>query len=188
MTTFLAVLTGGGLAAIGGLLSGLLTNWLSDKRDQRKYEHERAMALDARRQDRLEKAYLELLGFLAHKARWALSVRPNLGSVEAPDPFLEDVQVGTLVEAYGSLEVRELLSNWNDYATSLANVADGRADIAMEEKWLRRSPQLEKWVRSSPELDDEAKRELAIEAYRDEMFRVEEAIQDKVRRELAGEA
>jgi hypothetical protein len=26
--TFLALLTGGGLAVIGGLLSGLMTNWL----------------------------------------------------------------------------------------------------------------------------------------------------------------
>jgi hypothetical protein len=33
MTTFLAILTGGGLAALGGLLSGLVTNWLGDKRD-----------------------------------------------------------------------------------------------------------------------------------------------------------
>jgi hypothetical protein len=64
MTTFLAILTGGGLAAVCGLISGLLTNWLGDKRDQRKYEHERAMALDARRQERLEKAFLELLGLV----------------------------------------------------------------------------------------------------------------------------
>jgi hypothetical protein len=113
MTTFLAILTGGGLAALGGLLSGLITNWLGDKRDQRKYEHERAMALEARRQERLEQAYIELLGYLSHYAEWARSAQRLLGEPPAPpDPLPREElnRVEALVEAYGSEEIRRLLS------------------------------------------------------------------------------
>lgn len=84
MNTFKTLLTGGGLTAIGVVLAGLVTNWLGAKRDQRRYEneqamaaqaqgHERAMALEARRQKRLEQTYIELLGYPSHYAEWAKS-------------------------------------------------------------------------------------------------------------------
>ena len=112
MTTFLAILTGGGLAALGGLLSGLVTNWLGDKRDQRKYEHERAMALETRRQQRLEQAYIELLGYLSYHAEWARSV----GAVQGPDPLpREDIRrIEARIEAYGSPKVRGMLQEWRE--------------------------------------------------------------------------
>src|SRR6266511_3463205 len=104
--------TGGGLVAAGvvaGSLAGaLLTNWLGVRRDQRTHEHdqamareahshERAMALQAARhrqemaqearcQERLEKAYLELLTYLSHFLDWAKSVQPIWGPVPMPDP------------------------------------------------------------------------------------------------------
>jgi hypothetical protein len=88
MTIFLAILTGGGLAALGGVLSAWVTNRLGEKRDQRKYEHERNMALETRRHERLEQAYIELLGYLAHHAEWASSVERLMRmEVAPPDPL-----------------------------------------------------------------------------------------------------
>ncbi len=60
MSTSITLLAGGGLLAAGGLLGSLLDNWLGSKRDQRTHAHERQMAQEARRQDRLERAYTEL--------------------------------------------------------------------------------------------------------------------------------
>ena len=57
MNTFLAVLTGGGLAAAGGLPGGWLSNWLGGKRDRRAHAHEQQMAQEALAQERLERTY-----------------------------------------------------------------------------------------------------------------------------------
>jgi len=177
MATFLAILTGGGLAVLGGLLSGWVSNWLGDKRDQRKYAHEQAMAAEARRQERLEQAYIELLGYLSHHAEWAVSVRPFFETIEAPDPLprAEVRRVAALVEAYGSPEVRRLLSDWREHAEKLA---EADAIIGVVER--SRQP--------GQELDAEARDEQkAIPAYREAMLQAEEAIQDRVRQELADE-
>jgi hypothetical protein len=181
MTTLQTLLTGGGLAALGGLLSGLITNWLGDRRDQRKYGHERVMALDARRQDRLEQAYIELLAFLAHHAAWAKSVQPKLGPIEAPDPLprQEVWRVDALVEAHGSPEVRGLMREWRMHAGKLAD-----ADITikmMQERMdeLGMNQQLQdQWLREQE----------AIPTYRKTLFDTAKAIREQVRRELAGEA
>lgn len=192
MTTVRTMLTSGGLVALGAVLGavlgGLITNWLGERRDQRRYEHERAMAeqaqqheramaRDARRQERLERAYLELLGFLSHHARWALSVRPLIGPVEAPDPLPADEvrRVESLVEMHGSLEVRALMREWRARAQKLA---DADATIGAVERSRR----------PSKEMDDQARDEhKAIPAYREAMFDAAEAIRGRVRQELAGE-
>src|SRR6266508_1372088 len=80
-TTFLTLMTGGGLAVVGGLVSGMLPNWLSAKRDQRTHEHEQVMAREARRQERLEQTYIELLTYLSHHLDWAKSIRPMWGPI-----------------------------------------------------------------------------------------------------------
>ena len=139
MSTLQTWLTSGGLVAlgavIGAVLGGVITNWLGDRRDRRRYaheqtmaaqaqRHEQAMAVEARRQERLERTYHELLGYLKHHADWALAVRPLTGPVEVP-----------------------------------------------------------------PELTrEEVRRVEALKAYRDAMVDAAEAIRERVRQELAGEA
>jgi hypothetical protein len=175
MTTFLAILTGGGLALLGGLLSGLLTNWLGDKRDQRKYEHERAMAMDARRQERLEQAYIELLAYLPHQAAWARPVRPFRGTVQAdPMSFKEVKRIEALVEAHGSEEVRRLLQQWRE---CWQKIDDEVAAIGLKEK-----------PTPGQELEDEARLMLLGKSgYLEAMMDAAEAVRERVRQELAGE-
>ena len=181
MTTFLAVLTGGGLAALGGLLSGLVTNWLGDKRDQRKYGHERAMALEARRQQRLEQAYVELLTYLAGHAAWARGVRPLVATAvtvtQAQDPLVDEQanRVEALVAAYGSEEVLQLLDEWIQRAHSFA-----AADATVAE--------MEAWNKPGQQLDPETRKVLtAIPGYREAMVKADHAVRKRVRQELAGE-
>jgi hypothetical protein len=88
MHTFLFLLAGGGLIATGSLLTGFLTNRHDANRDKRRYEHEETTAREALRQERLEKAYLELGMYLSRYADWARSVRPLWGPIPAPDRCL----------------------------------------------------------------------------------------------------
>jgi hypothetical protein len=178
MTTFLAILTGGGLAALGGLLSGLVTNWLGDKRDRRKYEHERAMALEARRQERLEQSYIELLGFLSHYAEWMGSVRRLLGQqVPLPDPPPREElnRVMVLLEAYGSQEVRRRLGEWRSCAEKLQAFDAGLPLVPLHDE---ADAEAEAWARDPIKLKA-AQREAALKA--------DKAIRDRIRQELAGE-
>ena len=173
MSTFLTLLTGGGLAVLGGLLS----DWIGARRDKRRYEHEQVMAREARRQERLEQAYIELLTYLSRYWDWAKSVRPMWGSIPAPDPLppQDRWRMEALVTAHGSPEVRRLLRQWNERAAKIDN-AD--ATIRMVER--SKAP--------SQQLDDEAQREhLALRDYKQAMFQTDEAIRDQVHRELAGE-
>src|SRR5258708_22998545 len=125
MGPFLTLLTGGGLvaagAAVGGVLSAWLSNRLGAKRDERSYSHQREMAREARRQDRLDQAYTELGTYLSRYADWARSVQPFWGPVPAPDPLppAERWRVETLVTQYGSSDVRRLLERWGEQATKI---------------------------------------------------------------------
>jgi hypothetical protein len=179
MTTFLAILTGGGLAVIGGLASGWLTNWLGEKRDQRKYEHEQAMAQEARRQERLEQTYIELLRYLSHYADWTRSVDRVLGMpTPAPDPPPREElnRVEALVEAHGSPEVRRLLSKWREHAAKLQYADDSLPLVGLDDE---------------PDADDEAwTRDVgkARVAHRKATLEADQEIRDRIRQELAGEA
>ena len=178
MTTFLAILTGGGLAALGGLLSGLVTNWLGDKRDRRKYEHERAMALEARRHERLEQAYIELLGFLSHYAEWMGSPRRLLGQeVPLPDPPPREelLRVMVLLEAYGSQEVRRLLREWRSCAEKLEHADAGLPLVQLDDE---AHAEEEAWARDPVKV---------IAAHRKAVLTADQAIRDRIRQELAGE-
>jgi hypothetical protein len=177
MTTFLAILTGGGLAALGGLLSGLVTNWLGDKRDRRKYEHERAMALEARRQERLEQSYIELLGFLSHYAEWMGSPMRLLGQrvpLPGPPPREELNRVMVLLEAYGSQEVRRLLGEWRSCAEKLQSVDAGLPLIPLDDE---ADAEEEVWERDPK----------VIAAQWEATLKADRAIRDRIRQELAGE-
>jgi hypothetical protein len=174
MTTFLAILTGGGLVALGGVLSAWVTNWLGKRRDQSRYEHERTMALETRRQERLEQAYIELLGYLSHYAEWMSSPRRLLGQqVALPDPLPheESNRVMVLLEAHGSHEIRRLLREWRSCAANLEQTDAGTPlddEEDAEEAWAR----------------DPGK---VIAGQRKAMLEADKAIRDRIRQELAGE-
>jgi type II secretory pathway pseudopilin PulG len=199
MTTFLAILTGGGLTAIGVVLAALAANWLGARRDKRRYEHEqamaaqaqrheqamakqaqdheRAMAAETRRQERMEQAYIELLQYLSRQWRWARSVRPPWGQTEAPGPLPDEEhwRNEALVTAYGSFEVACLIAEWGDRAKKLED-----ADEAI--RMVEESPN------PSRQVDEEARQEMkAIPAYREALLEADKAIRDRVRQELAGE-
>jgi hypothetical protein len=200
MSTFLTLLTGGGLAAAGGLASGAVTNWLGAMRDKRKYErdqvmareahsheqalaleagrHEQAMAVEARRQERLEQAYLELLTYLSHFVDWVRSIRPIWGPIPTPDPVPDEERrrIEALVTAYGSPEVLRLLREWGECAAKVDRVND----------MLRRR---DKSRDPGQDFDDEAhKEDLALPGYKQAMLDADKAIRDQVQRELAGGA
>jgi hypothetical protein len=178
MTTLQTLLTGGGLTAIGVVLAALAANWLGEKRDQRRYQHERDMARDARRQERLEQAYLELLRYLSHHLDWAKSVRPIWGPIPTPDPLPpeERWRIEALVTAYGSQEVLRLLHEWGERAAKVDN-----ADATIRLRDQSRDP--------GEQFDDDAMREhRAIPEYKQAMFEADKAIRDRVQQELSGEA
>jgi hypothetical protein len=175
MNTLLAVLTGGGLAALGGLGSGWLNNWLGSRRDEQAHAHEQQMAREARWQDRLERTYTELGIYLSHYADWAGSVQPMLGPVPAPDPMppAEQWRIETLVMNHGSPMVRQLLERWREQAQKIEN-----ADIVIKMAERARDP---------GSLDDEALRERqALDEYRKAMHAADEAIRSQMSDELAG--
>ena len=62
MSILIALLTGGGL---GTYLTTWQTNRFARQRDQAAHAHELAITAEARRQDRLERAYTELGIYLA---------------------------------------------------------------------------------------------------------------------------
>jgi hypothetical protein len=176
MNTFLAVLTGGGLAAAGGLLSGWLNNWLGTKRDQRTHAHEQHMAREALGQERLDRAYTELGIYLSHEAAWARSVHPFIGPVPVPDPMTDQERwrIETLVTNHGSPQVRQLLDRWGEQRLKIQ-----RADmvITMAEQ------------SQSTGLNEQARQErLALEDSRKAMYEAADAIREQMRKELAGKA
>src|SRR5689334_10367804 len=116
MNTLLAVLTGGGLAALGGLGSGWLNNTLGSKRDERAHARERQAAREDLGQERLDRAYTELGIYLSHEAAWAGSVHPVIGPVPTPDPMTDQERwrIETMVTNHGSPEVRQLLDRWGE--------------------------------------------------------------------------
>jgi hypothetical protein len=134
VTTLQTLLTGGGLTAIGVVLAALAANWLGERRDQRKYKHEQAMATEVRRQERLEQAYIELLVYLSRQRAWARSVRPFWGQSPAPDPIPQEERwrVEALVTACGSREVLHLLEEWGEHA---AKIESADATITEAETW-----------------------------------------------------
>lgn len=120
--------------ALGG--AGIFFTWLTGKqgrdhaetitRDQ--LDHERLLAREAREQQRLENAYLELLKMAERAGQWAQMVYPVFQSGQPPNtplPSLE-VQADTeaLVNAFGSPEVRELLKTWRSVLTEMVLLAE----------------------------------------------------------------
>jgi hypothetical protein len=176
MSTFVTLLTGGGLVAAGTALSALVNNWLGSRRDERARAHERQVAQEALGQERRDRAYTELGVYLSRQADWARSVRPFLGPVPAPPPLSpeEHWRVETLVMIHGSPEVRRLLEQWGQEARKI-EYADATVTAA------------DKAAGAAPELEEQARQErLAIEGYKKAMYERADAIRDQMWAELVG--
>jgi hypothetical protein len=177
MNTLVAVLTGGGIAAVGGLVTGWLNNWMGSKRDERAYARERQAAREALGQKRLDLAYTELGIYLSHEAAWARSVHPFIGPVPTPDPMPDEEQwrIETLVTNHGSPEVRRLLDQWGEQRMKIQE-----ADIVIT---------MARGSRDPGSLGEKADQEhQALEDYRRALHEAATAIRDQMRKELASRA
>lgn len=174
MNMAMTLLTGGGLLALGGFAVALL----EARRDKSRHRHEQELAREARRQDRLEQAYLELGIYLARHEDWARSVRPFWGQVPAPEPMPpgERWRIQTLVTNYGSAEAQRLLGRWTELARKIEN-----ADQVIALADQARGP--------APELEQEARQErLALEDYRKALYEAADDVRTQMNAELAGTA
>jgi hypothetical protein len=137
------------------------------------------MALEARRQERLEQAYIELLGYLSHYAEWTRSAQRLLGLPNPPPdpPPREQLnRVEALIEAHGSQEVRRLLREWREHAAKLQYADDSLPLVNLHDE---------------ADADDEAWTQdlnKARSAHRKATLKADQAIRDRIRQELAGEA
>ncbi len=115
MSTLIALLTGGGLVAAGAVINGVVTGLLNSR-----------AAREARKQDRLDKAYIELGEYLSRFGDWARSVQPFWGLPSPPDPLPAEDRwhIEALVTIYGSPEVRALLDAWQEHARKIEAADD----------------------------------------------------------------
>jgi hypothetical protein len=175
MNNFITLLTGGGLVGISTFLATWQASRNGRERDQAAHAHQLQMAKEARRQDRLDRAYTELGIYLAYQADWARSVHPFIGPVPAPDPVppQERYRIEALVTNHGSPEVRALLERWTEIARKIEHAG---CVITMAEQ----SP-------NPGGLADEARRErLALEDHRKALYGAAEDIRAQMHAELAG--
>lgn len=106
-------------------IAGIFGTWFNGKqaRDDAKelatqsLSHERLMAEDARKQQRLENAYIEMLEMTEKASQWAQIAYPLFDSnPPAPVPDLPSLDaqshVEALVRAFGSDEVLDLFEAW----------------------------------------------------------------------------
>jgi hypothetical protein len=176
MNTLLAVLTGGGIAAAGSLLTGWQNHLFGRKRDEITRVHEQQAAREALRQERLDRAYTELGIYLSHEAAWARSVHPFIGPVPVPDPMTDEERwrIETLVTNHGSPEVRQLLDKWGEQRMKIQE-----ADIVITMARESRDP---------GSLGEKADQEhQALEDYRRALHEAATAIRDQMRKELDGQ-
>jgi hypothetical protein len=111
-----------GTSAVGG--AGIFFSWLIGKqsRDQAlatlraQLGHDRLQAREAREQERLESAYLELLKMAERVGQWAQMVYPVLQVGQPPSTELPSLEVqadtAALVAAFGTDEVRTKAEAW----------------------------------------------------------------------------
>ena len=103
-----------GTSAVGGL--GIFFTWLTGKQGR---DAARADAKEAREQQRLENAYVDLLDMAERAGHWAQMVLPVVDTnPPQPDPDLpsvnEQAHTEALVKAFGSKDVRERMEVWSD--------------------------------------------------------------------------
>lgn len=158
-----ALLTGGGLVAAGAVISGVITGLFNSR-----------TARDSRKQDRLDKAYIEVGQYLSRFADWARSVQPFWGLPTPPDPLSpgERWHIEALVTVYGSPEVRSLLEAWQEQARKIEAADD----------LIRR---VERSPNPSDDADKQARdRESALSGYKAAMQDADQAIRAQMWKEL----
>jgi hypothetical protein len=135
-------------ASIAVGVAGIFFTWLSGKQGRDHAEtvlsqqlaHERLLASEARDQQRLETAYVDLLDMAERAGQWAQMVLPMIDThPPQPDPPLPTLEVQAhtqaVVKAFGSSQVRERLENWESVvkkAISTVAVAHMTKDVPVE--------------------------------------------------------
>jgi hypothetical protein len=112
-------------ASIAVGVAGIFFTWLSGKQGRDHAEtisgqqlaHERLLASEARDQQRLENAYVNLLEMAEAAGQWVQLVLPMLDThPPQPDPPLPTLEVQAhtqaVVRAFGSPQVRERMESW----------------------------------------------------------------------------
>jgi hypothetical protein len=170
------LLLGALLTAGGGVVTTSAAAWLGNRRDRRRYRHERVMAQDERRQRRLQDTYLELLVYLSYQRRQVKSIRPTSGSSEPPvqiDPN-RLIEMDAKVAAFGSPRVQQLLDGWGDWA-----------DRIQEASWTIHNA-LSGQNLSKDDREDAAQEKRKLPDYMRAMFDAENQIRAQVHAELLG--
>jgi hypothetical protein len=123
-----------GTSAVGGL--GIFFTWLTGKqsRDQvletlrQQLGHERLQAREAREQERLESAYLELLKMAERVGQWAQFIYPVVQTGPLPDTPLPSLEVqadaAALVAAFATNRVRQLTETWEAVVKQMITQAE----------------------------------------------------------------
>lgn len=114
-----------GTVATGAVgVAGIVGTWLTGKQSrdqalatlQQQLGHDRLQAREAREQERLESAYLELLKMAARVGVWAEMIYPVMQSGKPPETPLPSLEIqadaAALVAAFGTPEVEEKLEAW----------------------------------------------------------------------------
>lgn len=120
-----------GTSAVG--IAGIVGTWLTGKQGREQalatlreqLGHDRLQAREAREQERLQSAYLELLKMVHRVGIWAETVYPMMGpSPDVPLPPLEiQADTAALVAAFGTPEVEEKLEAWRSVVKKMIALA-----------------------------------------------------------------
>ncbi len=117
-------------------VAGILGTWFTGKqsRDQaletlrEQLGHDRLQAREAREQERLESAYLELLKMAERVGVWAQMIYPVMQSGEPPETPLPSLEVqadaAALMASFGTDEVREKLEAWQSVVKQMITAAE----------------------------------------------------------------
>jgi hypothetical protein len=116
---------------------GMVITWLTSKQgrdtseeiSRNTLEQERVLASEARKQQRLEDAYVELLDMAEMVGTWAQMAYPSVAYTTAPQPdpplpsLEEQAHTNALVKAFGSDAVRQHMANWRSVVDKMITTA-----------------------------------------------------------------
>jgi hypothetical protein len=165
------------LAGIGSTalvaISAQVTSALTSRGDRK---HERLLAKEAREQQRLENAYVDLLDMAEQAGQWGQMVYPLMDTnppkpvpIELPS-LEEQVRTVALVRAFGSDEVLERMETWLDVVMKMITTVE-----------------LIKWEEAEPatrQSDDEPIARVTLGELRTEERTTREALANQVAVEL----